>query len=269
MSPATVEGAGVELAYDERGAGPPLVLVHGTASTRTTWDEVLEALGDEFRAIAYDRRAYGESGEPEGYRRTTIEEHGDDLIALLRGLDLAPALLCGHSFGAMTCLDVVVREPELVRGAVLAEAPMLWLASGGAEATSELRAAIQEGAEENGSNGAIAAFARVVCGPESVDVVGYERAVAALRYPRGFAADIGAVGDSSVPPRALRAISTPITLVAGNRTPQAYREPSEVLAEMIPSAELREADSGHLVPNEAPEVLADAIRELDRGTAAG
>jgi pimeloyl-ACP methyl ester carboxylesterase len=262
VSPATVEGAGVELAYDERGDGPPLVLVHGTAFTRTIWDEVLEELGDGFRAIRYDRRAYGDSGEPEGYRRTTVEEHGDDLIALLRGLDAAPALLCGHSFGAMTCLDVIVREPELVRAAVLAEPPMLWLASGGTEAMSELRAEIQEAAEAHGSNGAIAAFARVVCGPRALEVVGEERALAALGYPTGFAADLGAVGNWSVQPRALRAISTPIIFVAGTRTPQAYREPCEVLAEMIPSAELREADSAHLVPNEAPGVMVDAIRAL-------
>jgi pimeloyl-ACP methyl ester carboxylesterase len=260
--PATVEGAGVELAYDERGAGQTVVLVHGTASTRTIWDEVREELGDEYRTIAYDRRGYCESGEPEGYIGTTVGEHGDDLIAVLRGLDLAPALLCGHSFGAMTCLDVVVREPELVRAAVLIEPPMLWLASTGAEAASALRAEIEAGTEESGSAGAIAAFTKVVCGPDALDLLGYERATAALGYPRAFAADLGAVGNSSVPPRELRAIGTPVVLVAGTRTPQAYREPCEVLARMIPSAELRECESGHLVPNAAPDVVARAIRDL-------
>ncbi|MEA2474849.1 MAG: hypothetical protein QOE06_2764 [Thermoleophilaceae bacterium] len=262
MSAGTVEGAGVELAYDERGEGRPLVLVHGTASTKAIWDEVLEALGEGFRTIRYDRRGYGASGAPEGYTSTTVEEHGDDLIALLRRLDAAPALLCGHSFGAMTCLDVIVREPQLVSAAVLAEPPMLWLASGGAEAMSGLRAAIEEGAAAHGSDGAIAAFTREVCGPQALEVVGRERAMSALQYPRAFAADVAAAANWSVPPRRLREIGTPITLLAGTRTPQAFREPSEVLAEMIPGAELREAGSGHLVPNEAPEAMAEAIRSL-------
>jgi 2-(acetamidomethylene)succinate hydrolase len=262
VSSATVEGAGVELAYDERGSGPAVVLVHGTASTRTIWAEVRDALGDELRTIAYDRRAYGESGAPEGYAGTTVPEHGDDLIALLRGLDLAPALLCGHSFGAMTCLDVIVREPELVHAAVLVEPPMLWLGPNGSEAMSELRDAIEHGASERGSAGAIAAFTRTVCGPQALDVVGRERAEAALRDPVGFAADIGAVSEWAVAPRELRAIDTPVMLVAGTRTPPAYREPAEALARMIPGAELRTADSGHLVPNEAPDVIADAIRSF-------
>ena len=262
MTAATVEGAGVELAYDERGEGPAVVFVHGSASTRTIWDEVLQALGDGFRTIRYDRRAYGESGQPEGYRGTTIAEHGADLIAVLRELHLAPALLCGHSFGAIACLDVVVREPELVRGAVLAEPPMLWLASGGAEAMSELRTEIENGARESGSAGAIAAFVREVCGANAGEIVGEERGRESFRYPIGFAADLGAVGDSSFAPRDLRAIATPVVLFAGTRTPRAFSEPSEVLAGMIPGAELREVDSGHLIPNEAPDAVARAIREL-------
>ena len=262
MSTATVEGAGVELAYDERGSGEPVVLVHGTASMRTIWDEVVDLLADSFRTIRYDRRGFGDSGEPEGYTATTVGEHGDDLIALLRGLDLAPALLCGHSFGAMACLDAIVREPGLVRAAVLVEPPMLWLASEGAEATSNLRAAMEDGVETHGAAGAMAAFVRIVCGPQALDVVGRARSMAALRYPRAFAADIGATANWSVPPRTLRAIDTPVTMVAGTRTPRPYRQPSEVLARMIPTARLVEADSGHLVPNEAPDVVADAVRAL-------
>ena len=262
MAVASIEGAGVELAYEAAGEGAPLVLVHGTASMRSIWDEVVELVSGSFRTIRYDRRGYGDSGEPEDYRRTSVEEHGDDLIALLRGLDVAPALLCGHSFGAMTCLDVVVREPSLVSGAVLVEPPMLWLSERGAEATSELRVAIEEGAARYGPAGAIGAFVRVVCGPQTLDVVGRERADAALEYPRGFGADLGAVNEWSVEPRALRAIETPVVMVAGTRSPAAYREPALALAEMIPGAELRQAESGHLVPNEQPDVVAQAIRSL-------
>ncbi|HEX8648196.1 MAG TPA: alpha/beta fold hydrolase [Thermoleophilaceae bacterium] len=264
MSAATVEGAGVELAYEEAGSGEPLVLVHGTASMRSIWDEVAELVSGEFRTIRYDRRGWGESGEPEGYRGTTIEEQADDLIALLRALDAAPALLCGHSLGAMTCLDAIVREPSLVRAAVLIEPPMLWLSERGAEAVSQQRAAIEEGAAAHGSNGAFAAFTRVVCGPQALDVVGRERATATLAYPRAFAADLGAVSNWSAPPRALRAIATPVVLVAGTRTPAPYRDPAVALAGIIPGAELRECDSGHLVPNERPEAVADAIRSLAR-----
>lgn len=257
-----VEGAGVELAYEETGSGDPLVLVHGTAGARWTWDELEPLVSDSFRTIRYDRRGYGESGEPQDYRRTSVEEQADDLIALMRGLDAAPAWLCGHSWGAMTCLDVALREPGLVRGTVLIEPPMLWLASDGNEATSRLRVAIEEGAAAHGSNGAIAAFVREVCGPGTLDLMGRERAEDSLRHPRGFATDLGALGHWSAPMRALRELDLPVVMVAGTRSPPAYREPSEVLARTIPGARLRLCDSGHLVPNEQPQAVADAIREL-------
>ncbi|MEA2431398.1 MAG: hypothetical protein QOI19_1871, partial [Thermoleophilaceae bacterium] len=44
MTPPTVEAGGVELAYEERGEGAAVVLVHGTATARTVWRETVEAL---------------------------------------------------------------------------------------------------------------------------------------------------------------------------------------------------------------------------------
>ena len=110
MTPATVEAGGVALAYDERGSGPAVVLVHGTATARTVWRELVEALGDGVRAIAYDRRAYGDSGAPEPYGGTTVGEQADDLAELIEGLGAAPAVVCGHELGALAALDLAVRR---------------------------------------------------------------------------------------------------------------------------------------------------------------
>ena len=63
-----VEGAGVELAYEETGTGPAVVLVHGMADDRAAWPAEIPGL----RTIAYDRRGYGESSAPEPYDRTTV-----------------------------------------------------------------------------------------------------------------------------------------------------------------------------------------------------
>jgi pimeloyl-ACP methyl ester carboxylesterase len=263
-----VEGAGVELAYEERGAGQAVVLVHGVGCPRALWDETVAALGDPpsggqagFRTIAYDRRGYGESGEPEDYRRTTVEEHADDLIALLRALDAAPALLCGLSFASMACLDAMLREPALVRAAVLVEPPLLWLADGGAEAMSGMRKAVEDGAAAGGPAAAIDAFATYVCGPQALDLLGRDRVEAAHRSPRAFGADLGA--SWSAPTRALRGIEAPVTIVVGERSQEPWHEAAAGLAEMLPQGELVKAEgSGHLVPIEAPGVLAEALRAL-------
>ena len=113
MTPATVEAGGVELAVDDRGSGNAVVLVHGTATGRTVWRETVTALGDTVRTIAYDRRAYGDSGAPEPYGGTTVGEQADDLAELVDALDAAPAVVCGHELGAIACLDLLLRHARL------------------------------------------------------------------------------------------------------------------------------------------------------------
>ena len=63
---------GTPIAFDERGEGPPLLLVHGSALSRSIWRGFgyLAALQDRYRVISIDLRGHGRSGkphEPEAY----------------------------------------------------------------------------------------------------------------------------------------------------------------------------------------------------------
>src|SRR5215207_9752065 len=80
---STVEGAGVQLAYEERGEGPGVVLVHGMASSAADLLHLAEPLEADARVVAYDRRGYGGSGAPEPYERTTVNEQAEDLATLV------------------------------------------------------------------------------------------------------------------------------------------------------------------------------------------
>ena len=80
-----VQGAGVALACEVQGAGPPVLLVHGLGDAREGWRETAAALAGEATVITYDRRGYGASEAPEPYERTTVEEQAEDAAAAQAG----------------------------------------------------------------------------------------------------------------------------------------------------------------------------------------
>ena len=260
MTPAaTVEAAGVPLAFEESGEGPPVVFVHGTATARTVWRETLTALGPRVRAIVYDRRAYGDSGAPEPYGGTTVGEQADDLAALVRSLDAAPAVLVGHELGALACLDVMLRYAELVKAAVLIEPSMLWLSAGGTDALSALREVVEKAARERGAAAAVEAFLEAVDGPAAVKMLGEDRLGAAQATPRAFAADLTAAASWPAGRRELRQIDAPATVVSGELSSPVRREAASALVRLLPNAELRPVRAGHLAQVEVPADVADAI----------
>jgi pimeloyl-ACP methyl ester carboxylesterase len=106
-----LEARGVELAWSERGQGPPVLLVHETATSGAVWGPLAEALEGEFRAISYDRRGWGASTAPDTYRRTTVEEQSEDAAALLASAADGPAVVCGAGLGAVVALDLLLRDP--------------------------------------------------------------------------------------------------------------------------------------------------------------
>jgi pimeloyl-ACP methyl ester carboxylesterase len=268
-SAGTVEVSGFGLTFEDRGEGAAVVLVHGTTSTRAIWDELVQALGDGFRTIAYDRRGYGDSGAPEGYRGTTVEEQAEDAAAVIARVGAAPALLCGHSFGAVVCLDLLRRHPDLVRGAVLIEPPLLALSPIGAEVTGELRQAVERGARVGKGAGAVEAWLEAVCGPAILERLGSERADAARRAPRAFAADLAALPQWELDGASLRALEAPVALVAGSDSAPVFGEVCRGLAGRLGNAELRELPGGHFVQLEAPAELAAEIERLPAGERGG
>ncbi|MEA2193923.1 MAG: hypothetical protein QOG42_357, partial [Solirubrobacteraceae bacterium] len=208
-----VEGAGVELHYLAEGAGPAVLVVHGMASDALTWQPALERLAAaDRRAIALDRRGYGDSGAPQPYAATTIQEQAEDVAALLRALDAVPALLVGDGFGAIVVLELLVRRPDLANGAVLAEPPLHAFVPAATAALAEERTLLEESLREGGPAAAVRAWLEAAGG---VDAARAERAVAAQV---GFFADYAGQSSWSPSRGELRAIRVPVAVVTGPST---------------------------------------------------
>ncbi|SCL18453.1 alpha/beta fold hydrolase [Micromonospora inyonensis] len=88
----------IDLYYEDHGTGQPVVLIHGFPFNGATWEkQTLALLNAGYRVITYDRRGFGNSGQPtNGYDYDTLAA---DLKMLVDQLDLRDAVLVGHSMG--------------------------------------------------------------------------------------------------------------------------------------------------------------------------
>jgi pimeloyl-ACP methyl ester carboxylesterase len=98
---------------------PPLLLMHGLASTQHVWDLALPRLSRRRRVVTFDARGHGLSGKPSsGYGFDPVV---DDAVAVIRASRLHKPVVVGHSWGAMVALELAAREPRLVSGLVMVD----------------------------------------------------------------------------------------------------------------------------------------------------
>jgi pimeloyl-ACP methyl ester carboxylesterase len=98
---------------------PALLLHHGLASSQHIWDLMLPHLARRFRVVTYDARGHGTSGKPaSGYGFDHIVA---DALAVARARRLRRPVIVGHSWGAMTGMELAARHPRSVSGAVLVD----------------------------------------------------------------------------------------------------------------------------------------------------
>lgn len=118
-----VTAAGAELYVEQRGDGPPLLMIAGGGGDAGFFSPVGDLLSDSYRVIAYDRRGNSRSSARGG--QMEVAQEADDALAVLQALDASPALVFGTSGGAIVGLDLAARHPDAVRGLVAHEPPVV------------------------------------------------------------------------------------------------------------------------------------------------
>lgn len=116
---------GVTLQYVEQGAGEPVVLVHGAISDRRVWNGQIPALSEEFQAIAYTQRYFGNQPWPDKGEQFSNTVQAADLAAFVQALDHGPVHVVAWSSGGDIALLAAVEHPELFRSLVLYEPAMV------------------------------------------------------------------------------------------------------------------------------------------------
>src|SRR5437867_1502990 len=107
-----VEVAGLSIAYERAGQGPPLVLLHGfVGGSRGTWRRQIEGLSDAFTVVAWDAPGSGRSSDPpETFR---MPDYADCLAGFVESLGLGRLYVAGLSFGGALALELYRRHPAI------------------------------------------------------------------------------------------------------------------------------------------------------------
>jgi pimeloyl-ACP methyl ester carboxylesterase len=246
---SVLEARGIEIAWSERGQGTPVVMVHETAATQAVWDPLSDALSRELRSIAYDRRGWGASSEPDDYRRTTVEEQSEDAAALIEATADGPAVVCGTGLGAVIALDLLLRRSDLVYSAVLIEPTLFQLTPLATEALSEDRHRIEMAAANRENvidvflSGALPSLGPGVARmPEAA-------AAAAKERPRSVMAELGISAGWRMPLARLESAERSSAIVIADSTPPLVREAAGALGARLAQTSMREVSSPELPPH--------------------
>jgi pimeloyl-ACP methyl ester carboxylesterase len=235
------EANGVRLYYELHGSGEPLALVHGAWADATAWRFVLPGLAENFRVLSYDRRGHSRSERPA--TQGSFDEDGDDLAALLEGLDLAPAHLVTNSGGGNIALRLATRRPDLFRSLSCHE-PALWglldeeapesqeILRQGARSLESVGRRIAQGDHE----GAARQFVEEVAfGPRAWDneLPPESRAIFVQNAPT-FLDELRGPNPLNINEEAISRLQVPVHLTNGSESPPIFARVTDRLMELIP-----------------------------------
>jgi pimeloyl-ACP methyl ester carboxylesterase len=241
---------------DFGGSGPPIVCLHGVTGHAWMWRGVAPAMAGLGRVIAVDMRGHGDS-QWSGSEDYATEDHLRDLRQILDVLGAEPVVLVGLSWGGLVAIAMATVDPERVRRLAIVDVPPSFT-QGEMEvmprpyvfSTHEEAMAWEQEANPRAPEDMIEAMARFGTRPGEGGLVRKHDPFFLRRWP--FRSD-----DRW---SELDRLSQPTLLVHGEASFVLSGEVAGRMAERIPDVRLVHVpDSGHLVPVERPDALAEEL----------
>jgi pimeloyl-ACP methyl ester carboxylesterase len=258
--PSRASLEGVELEYEVRGDGEPVVLVH--AGVFASWFGPLlaePALASRYRVVSYHRVGYMGSSRIAG--PVSLAQQAAHLRALMRHLGIGRAHLVGHSSGGNIALQLALDAPEMVRSLALLEPALVTAVN-----RSELPR-VFERYRAGDKAGAVDSFMLAVTGPAYR--AGLERALpgafdeAVAHADTFFGQELPAVRQWSFTREQAARITQPVLAVIGEKNRESspvWNERQEILLTWLPKAEpFVLPGATHLLYLENPRGMAEGL----------
>lgn len=246
---------GTKISFQRTGAGPPLVLVHGSTADHTRWAGILPELENAFTVFAMDRRGRGKSGDATDY---SLGQEYENVAAVVQAAG-RDACLIGHSFGALCSMEAALRVENLKRLVLyepvfpVGEHPLY---------PPDLPGRLASILETGDRDAMLVAFFKEAVGAPDAQIE-------ALRADSSWAGRIASAhtvlreladGDYIFEADRFHHLTVPTLLLIGENSPRELTAPSMMLDDALPDSRLVVLDGqAHIAMTTAPALFLNAI----------
>ncbi len=255
------------------GSGPVVLLAHSAGGTSGQWRGLTDRLVSRFRVLAPDLYGHGRTppwpGDPDQPDRPfALDDETRALAGVLEASD-EPAHVIGHSYGAAACVQLALRHPERVRSLVVFEPTLFRILRGTDreadwEEVSSAATGMVELAEAGQPRAGARRFFDYLMGEGAWDALPSERRdVLAAMMPVTITRECRTqMFDDAIRRVDYAALSMPVTVVVGTRSPPAMAAVGEVLVATAGSARLvRLPGADHMGPLTSPEAFGEIVED--------
>jgi len=251
----TINVNGIRFAYERRGTGSPLVLLHGYPLDHHLWDEVAPLLADTFELILPDLRGFGESSTVDSFY--TMEDIASDIAALLDHLEIQKAAIVGHSMGGYVALAFARLYPERLTGLGLVSTQVL-------ADPPDRRDGRYKSAAEVADKG-IASVVEAMTPKFTADpqLQKFARENMERQQPAGYIGALKAMAERVDSTPLLSTLNVPVVIVHGDADSLIPIDRAREVKAALPDAHLVEIrGAGHMPMMEEKEKTAEALKFL-------
>ncbi len=257
----SVRANGINIAYEDCGSGPALLLLHGFTLDHSMWAAQVEELERSYRLIVPDLRGLGQTDVPP--EPFSLETMADDAAALLEALDIPAAAVAGFSLGGYTLLQLLARHPLKVRAAAFVSTR----AEADTEEASKRRIQMTRLAIDEGMEAFANLFVPQLFDPAYISAhpreVAQTQSVIESQRPNGIALLLDAMRQREDMTYYLKEFSLPCAVIGGLADMLIPAQAMRDLQESLPDCTIELIDGvGHMSPVEAPGQVSFQLDQL-------
>jgi magnesium chelatase accessory protein len=263
-----VTAGGLDWHVQIDGAGPVVLLLHGTAAATHSWRAILPRLAAQFTTIAVDLPGHGFTDAPAS-SGMALPRMAAAIGALLAALDLSPSLIVGHSAGAAIAIRMALDAIATPKGIVGINAALLPFPGVAAQIFPPLARMLAL----NPFMPRVVAWTasdrsrvkRLIEGTGSrIDAAGLDNyaSLMATRRHADAALRMMANWDLDTFARDLPRLATPLLLLVGAHDRAVPPGDAERIRQRVPQARIVTMQGGHLLHEEKPDATVQAIAEF-------